>query len=140
MELRPLDGGAQGRPAEWIYSGVPTQQSAPERQIADLLRERGLLLFPVEPADPKQSPPRTRSRRPIGYVTRNPELMRLALALARVLKAGSDKAGCDHAMIVAARWVRHGYAADTTLRWVAAGVSRPELATTKGGTSPTLPN
>ena len=114
---------------------MPTQQSAPERQIADLLRERGLLLFPVEPADPKQSPPRTRSRRPIGYVTRNPELMRLALALAKVLKAG-----CDHAMIVATRWMRHGYAADTTLRWVAAGVTRPELATTKGGTSPTLPN
>jgi hypothetical protein len=43
-------------------------------------------------------------------------------------------------MIVAARWMRHGYAADTTLRWVAAGVTHPKLATTKRGASPTLSN
>lgn len=135
VELRSLDREAQGRPAEWIYSGVPTQQPPPERQTADLLRERGLLLFPVEPADPEQSPPRSRSRRPIGYVTRNPELMRLALALAKVLKTE-----CDHPIIVAARWMRHGYTADTTLRWVAAGVTRPELAAPKRADSLTLPD
>jgi hypothetical protein len=123
IELRPVDRETHGRPAEWIQSGVPTTQSAPERQTADLLRERGLLLFPLEPADPDESPPRSRSRRPIGYVTRNLELMALALALAKVLRAG-----CDHAMIVAARWMKSGYPADTALRWVTAGVTSPELA------------
>jgi hypothetical protein len=59
----------------------------------------------------------------IGYVTRDPELMQLALMLAKVLDAG-----CEHAMIVAARWMQDGYAADTALRWVTAGVPVPELA------------
>jgi hypothetical protein len=106
VELRSVDRAAQGRPAEWICSGVPTQQPAPERQTADLLRERGLLLFPVDPVDPldpAESPPRIRSRRLIGYVTRNPEVMRLAKML-----ADGSYAERDHPMVVAARWVRRG--------------------------------
>lgn len=126
LELRPADRDTPDRPAEWICSGVPNQQPPPDRQTADLLRERGLLLFPVEPVDPLESPPRSRSRRPIGFVTRNAELMELALALAKVLDADDD-----HAMIVAARWMQDGYAADTTLRWVSSGVTAPELAHTR---------
>lgn len=106
VELRSVDRGVQGRPAEWICSGVPTGQPAPDRMTADLLRERDLLLFPVDPVDPVDSPPRTRSRRLIGYVTRDRDLMQLALTLAKALDPG-----CDHAMIVAARWMRDGYTA-----------------------------
>jgi hypothetical protein len=121
VELRSVDCGAQDRPVEdrpveWIPSGVPTQQPAPERQTADLLHERGLLLFPVDPADPAESPPRTRSRQLIGYVTRDPELMRLALTLTHVLDAGGD-----HPMIVAAWWMRHGRPTSKRPRSVAGG-------------------
>lgn len=114
MELRSVDRAAQGRPAEWICSGVPTEQPAPDRQTADLLRERGLLLFPVDPAG---SPPRIRSRRLIGYVTRDPELMRLAKMLTDVAHAERE-----HPMVVAARWVRRGYSADAAARRITAGV------------------
>jgi hypothetical protein len=96
---------------------VPTQQPAPERQTADLLRGRDLLLFPVDPVEP---PPRTRSRRLIGYVTRDPEVMRLALTLADAVDTG-----CEHPMVLAARWVQAGYSADAAIRWITAGVTRP---------------
>lgn len=98
-------------------------QPAPERMTADLLRERGLLLFPVKPADPLESPPRSRSRQLIGYVTRDPELIQLAVMLAKVLDAE-----CDHAMIVAARWMQDGYTPDATLRRVTADVRVPSGA------------
>jgi hypothetical protein len=117
VELRSVERAALGRPVEWICSGVPTQQPAPERQTASLLRERDLLLFPVDPIEP---PPRTRSRRLIGYVTRNPEVMRLALMLAGVVDAGGD-----HPMVMAARWVQAGYSTDAAARWISAGVSWP---------------
>ncbi|MFN2478433.1 MAG: hypothetical protein ABR615_04590, partial [Pseudonocardiaceae bacterium] len=52
VELRSVDEGALGRPVEWICSGVPTQQPAPDPQIADLLGERDLLLFPADPGEP----------------------------------------------------------------------------------------
>jgi hypothetical protein len=117
VEDRPVeDRPVEDRPVEWIPSGVPTQQPAPERQTADLLHERGLLLFPVDPADPAESPPRTRSRQLIGYVTRDPELMRLALTLTHVLDAGGD-----HPMIVAAWWMRHGRPTSKRPRSVAGG-------------------
>ena len=83
MELRSADDAALGRPVEWICSGIPTEQPTPERQTADLLRERGLLLFPVSPDDAVDSAPRTRSRRLIGYVTRDTEVFRLALQASR---------------------------------------------------------
>jgi hypothetical protein len=95
---------------------VPTQQPAPERQTADLLRDRDLLLFPV---DPTESTPRTRSRRLIGYVTRDPEVMRLALMLADT----TDTDG-DHPMILAAQWVQAGYSADAAARWITATGTR----------------
>ena len=111
-----------GRPVEWICSGVPTQQPAPDRQTADLLGERDLLLFPVDPEEPA---PRTRSRRLIGYVTRDPEVMRLALLLADVVGPG-----WDHPMIVAARWVQAGHSAEAAMPRITAGVNWPKAAET----------
>ncbi|MGH3601426.1 MAG: hypothetical protein ACRDQH_14325, partial [Pseudonocardiaceae bacterium] len=107
---------------EWICSGVPTQQPAPERHTADLLGERDLLLFPAEPGEPA---PRTRSRRLIGYVTRDPEVMRLALLLADVVESG-----WDHPMVVAARWVQAGHSADAAMPWITAGMNWPKAAET----------
>ncbi|HEX5346875.1 MAG TPA: hypothetical protein VFW64_07200 [Pseudonocardiaceae bacterium] len=122
VELRSADEGVLGRPVEWICSGVPTQQPAPERHTADLLGERDLLLFPVEPGEPA---PRTRSRRLIGYVTRDPEVMRLAMLLADVVEPG-----WDHPMVVAARWVQAGHSADVAMPWITAGMNWPRAAET----------
>lgn len=123
VELWSVDDAARGRPVEWICSGVPTEQPTPERQTADLLRERGLLLFPVSPVDPVDSPPRSRSRRLIGYVTRNPEVMRLAMMLRDVV--GIER---DQLMVVAARWIQAGYSAEMATRWITGGVNRPTAA------------
>jgi hypothetical protein len=122
VELRSADEGVLGRLVEWICSGVPTQQPAPEHHTADLLGERDLLLFPVEPGEPA---PRTRSRRLIGYVTRDPEVMRLALLLADVVEPG-----WDHPMVVAARWVQAGHSADAAMPWITAGMNWPQAAET----------
>lgn len=123
MELRSADDAALGRPVEWICSGVPTEQPTPERQTADLLSERGLLLFPVSPGDPAHSPPRSRSRRLIGYVTRNREVMRLAMMLRDVADAVAD-----HPMVVAARWVQAGYSAEIAARWITGDGNWPKAA------------
>ncbi|MGH3589729.1 MAG: hypothetical protein ACRDRF_01665, partial [Pseudonocardiaceae bacterium] len=88
----------------------------------DLLGERDLLLFPAEPGEPA---PRTRSRRLIGYVTRDPEVMRLALLLADVVESG-----WDHPMVVAARWVQAGHSADAAMPWITAGMNWPKAAET----------
>ncbi|MGH3874820.1 MAG: hypothetical protein ACRDSR_25505 [Pseudonocardiaceae bacterium] len=93
VELRSVERSMLGRPLEWICSGIPTQQPIPEQHLADLLRERDLLLFPEEPVEP-----RTRSRRLIGYVTRDPEVMQLA----RTLIHSRDADG-EHPMLIAAR-------------------------------------
>ncbi|MBV9164207.1 MAG: hypothetical protein JO281_22275 [Pseudonocardiales bacterium] len=122
VELRSVDRAVLGRPLEWICSGVPTQQPAPERQTADLLRERGLLLFPADPVEPG---PRTRSRRLVGYVTRDPEVMRLALILADAVDVESE-----HPMVLAARWIQAGYPVDAAIRWITAGGTWPEVAQT----------
>jgi hypothetical protein len=123
IELRPVDEGTLTGPAvEWICSGVPTQLPVPERQSADLLSERGLLLFPDDPAEPT---PRARSRRLIGYVTRDPEMIALALKLADAVGTGPG-----HPMVLAARWVQAGYSPDAAASWVTSGVTRSEVADT----------
>jgi len=122
VELRSVDEGVLGHPVEWICSGVPTQQPAPEPQIADLLGERNLLLFPVDAGEP--APP-TRSRQLIGYVTRDREVMRLALLLADVVDPG-----WDHPLVVAARWIQAGHSAEAAMPWITAGVNWPKAAET----------
>lgn len=130
VELRPVEEAALTGPAvEWICSGVPTQLPAPERETVHLLGERGLLLFPDEPVEPVESAPRARSRRLIGYVTRDPEVIALALTLADALDGGVGR-GPDHPMVLAARWIQAGYSADTAASWITAGITWPEVADT----------
>ena len=93
VELRSVGRSVLGRPLEWICSGVPTQQPIPEQHLTDLLRERDLLLFPDDPVEP-----RSRSRRLIGYVTRDPDVMKLALTL-----PNTQDAGGEHRLLIAAR-------------------------------------
>ena len=92
-----------GPVVEWICSGVPTRLPTPERQTADLLGEHGLLLFPEDPVEAVESEPRARSRRLIGYVTRDPAVIALALMLADAVNDGGD-----HPMVLAARWIPAG--------------------------------
>lgn len=135
MELRSANDTALGRPVEWICSGVPTEQPTPERQTAAILGERGLLLFPVSPVSAVDSPPRSRSRRLIGYVTRNREVFRLAMMLRDVVDAGGD-----HPMVDAARWIQAGYSADTAARWIIGGVHWPKVAQNISRTSSRVPS
>ncbi|HEX6405354.1 MAG TPA: hypothetical protein VF003_19695 [Pseudonocardiaceae bacterium] len=135
MELRSADDAALGRPVEWICSGIPTEQPAPERHTDDLLRERGLLLFPVSPDSAGDSPPRSRSRRLVGYVTRDTEVFRLAMMLRDVVDTGPD-----HPMVVAARWMGAGYSADTAARWILRGVHWPRVAQNIPRTSNRVPS
>lgn len=114
-----------GPVVEWICSGVPTRLPTPERQTADLLGEHGLALFPEDPVEAVESAPQARIRRLIGYVTRDPEVITLALMLADAVDDGGD-----HPMVLAARWIQAGYSADTAASWVAAGVHWPEVANT----------
>jgi hypothetical protein len=125
VELRSVHPTAlTGHVVEWICSGVPTRLPTPEHQTIDLLGEHGLLLFPDDPVEAVESVPRARSRRLIGYVTRDPEVIALALLL-----ADAADEGVGHPMVLAARWVQAGYSADTAASWVAAGVNWPEVAT-----------
>ncbi len=115
-------GAPAGPVVEWICSGVPTELPIPEAQTADVLAERELLLFPDDPVDPA---PRTRSRRLIGYVTRDPEVMRLALMLVDLVDEG-----LAHPMVLAAQWIEGGYSPDAAAGWVTAGVVWPGVAHT----------
>ncbi len=126
VELRPVEQAALAGPAvEWICSGVPTQLPAPERHTVHLLGERGLLLFPDESVESVELAPRARSRRLIGYVTRDPEVIALALTL-----ADTRDEGLEHPMVLAARWIQAGYSADTAAGWITAGITWPEVADT----------
>lgn len=140
LELRAVGGQSDAAPIgpvlDWICSGVPTELPAPEPDTEDMLGERELRLFPD--AEPLEPDPRTRSRRLVGYVTRDEEVMRLALWLAEILE-GSDPgaddefsdipdAGRIHPMPLAARWLEAGFSADAAADWVRAGVFSPRVA------------
>jgi hypothetical protein len=107
-----------GPVVEWICSGVPTRLPTPEHQTTDLLGEHGLLLFPEDPVEAVESASRARSRRLIGYVARDPEVIALALMLADAVDDGGD-----HPMVLAARWIQAGYSADTAASWVTASAA-----------------
>jgi hypothetical protein len=114
-----------GPAVEWICSGIPTQLPAPEHLTAHLLGERGLLLFHDDPVEAVGSALPARSRRLIGYVTRDPGVITLALKLTDAVTEGTG-----HPMALAARWIQAGYSTDTAASWVAAGVTWPEVAHT----------
>jgi hypothetical protein len=74
LELRELDHGRPfGAIVDWISSGVPVSQPAPEALAHELLAARGLRLFSDSPADPSIS-----SRYRIGYVCPDTELITVA--------------------------------------------------------------
>ena len=121
VELRPVDDAMRTGPViEWICSGVPTELPVPERETTALLDDRDLLLFPDDPAVPAA---RTRCRRPIGYVTRDWEVLRLALTIAADIHPERT-----HVMVLASRWVEAGYSVDAAAGWIAAGVTHPDVA------------
>src|SRR5262249_37050311 len=101
VELRAADRTLGGRPLEWICSGIPTQQPAPDQLITDLFRDHGLLLFPDDPVKSG-----TRSRWLIGFVTRDPEVMRLALTLRCTREEHTRAPGGEHPLLIAARLIR----------------------------------
>ncbi|MFN2496757.1 MAG: hypothetical protein ABR608_12740 [Pseudonocardiaceae bacterium] len=123
VELRLVDDATGTSPVvEWICSGVPTELPAPNEETAGLLGDRGLLLFPDDPTGPAV---RTRCRLPIGYVTPDPDVLRLALMITEDVDRERT-----HPMVLAARWIEAGYAVDAAASWVAAGVTRPGAAQT----------
>ena len=74
LELRELDHGRPfGAIVDWISSGVPVSQPAPEALAHELLAARGLRLVSDSPADPS-----TRNRYRIGYVCPDTELITVA--------------------------------------------------------------
>lgn len=69
LELRKLDPTIKlGELVDWISSGIPTSQPQPDEALThQMLANRALRLYPDSTASPC-----TRSRKTIGYVTRNP--------------------------------------------------------------------
>lgn len=137
VELRPVDKvrGVTGPAApvvDWICTGVPTELPAPDAQLGDVLAERNLLLFAGRPDDTasRMAQPRTRSRsrRLIGYVTRSPEVMRLALTLTDLIDEPPDPRETPHPLLLAAQWIDAGYSADAAAGWATAGITSPAAA------------
>lgn len=114
-----------GPVVDWICSGVPTELPAPEAGIGDVLAERDLHLFP---AGPGEFASRTRSRRLLGRVTRDPEVMRLAVALAELIDETSEPPPAPHPMALAAQWIAAGYSPDAAMGWATAGICSPAAA------------
>lgn len=114
-----------GPVVDWICSGVPTELPAPDAEIGDVLAGRGLHLCPGDRGEPAS---RTRSRRLIGRVTRDPEVMRLAVALAELLDETPGPQAVPHPMVLAAQWIDAGYSPDAALGWATAGISSPAAA------------
>ncbi len=103
---------------DWISSGVPISQPEPEALARQLLAERGLQLFRDSSAGPG-----TRSRRGIGYVCGDAELIKLVHAV-RDVAAGTGV----HPVMLAAQWVAAGFSADAAAGWIRVGVRSPQEA------------
>jgi hypothetical protein len=119
LELHELaDGAALGTIMDWISSGVPISQPEPDALAGELLAERGLQLFRNSYAGPC-----TRSRRGIGYVCRDAELVKLA----SVVRDDAAETGVDP-VVLASRWVAAGFSADAAGGWIREGVHSPQVA------------
>jgi uncharacterized protein YidB (DUF937 family) len=104
---------------DWISSGVPITQPQPTEALArELLTQRGLHLFPDATAGPA-----TGSRRGIGYVTGDAEL----ITLAYLVHNEATQTGL-HPVMLAARWIAAGFTADTAARWIRQGAHCPQAA------------
>ncbi len=115
-ELGP--GMAPGKTTGWISSGVPISQPEPEALARELLAERGLQLFSDSSAGPG-----SRSRRVIGYVCGDAELIKLA----HVVRDDAAEAGV-HPVVLATRWVAAGFSADAAAGWIRGGIRSPQVA------------
>jgi len=119
LELHELGRGMTlGTITDWISSGVPISQPEPKALARELLAERGLQLFRDSSAGPGAY-----SRRGIGYVCRNVELIRLA----HIVRDDAAETGV-HPVVLAARWVVAGFSADAAAGWIRGGVSSPQIA------------
>jgi hypothetical protein len=104
---------------DWISSGVPITESQPPEVLArELLGQRGLHLFRDSTAGPA-----TGSRRGVGYVTADAEL----ISLVHLVHDDATQAGLPP-VTLAARWVAAGYSADTAARWIRQGAHFPPAA------------
>ena len=128
LELHELDTDtAPGAIKDWIPSGVPISHPRPDALAGTLLAERGLYLFRDSSAGPS-----TRSRRGVGYVCGDAELIILAY-LAR--EVASEAA--VHPVVLAAQWAAAGFSAKAAARWVRQGVPLPRVAPNPGSPAPT---
>jgi hypothetical protein len=119
LELYELGPGmAPGKIMGWVSSGVPISQPEPEALARELLAERGLQLFQDSSAGPA-----TRSRRGIGYVCGDAELIKLA----KLVRDDAAEAGV-HPVVLAAHWVAAGFSADAAAGWIRGGVRSPQMA------------
>ena len=109
---------------DWISSGVPiSRPEPPEALDRELLAQRGLHLF-----RDSFTGPCTDSRRGIGYVARDAELITLAcLVHDDAIEIGR------HPVMLAAQWVAAGFSADAAARWIHHGVHSPPAAPLPGG-------
>ncbi len=119
LELHELDRGtARGTITDWISSGVPIWQPEPEALARALLAERGLHVFRESSAESG-----THSRRGIGYVCGDAELIELA----HLVRDDAAEAGV-HPVVLAAQWVTAGFSADAAAGWIRQGVRSPQVA------------
>jgi hypothetical protein len=118
LELYEPDGGmAPGIITDWITSGVPISQPAPETLARELLADRDLWLLPDSSVGPC-----TLNRHGVGYVSRNAELIRLAyLALDDAAEMGI------HPVVLATQWIMAGFSPDAAMRWIREGVHSPHV-------------
>jgi anti-sigma B factor antagonist len=114
LELCEFDAGpGPGAVLDWINSGVPTTQPAPD-VAQELLAAYGLWLFP----DPSASSfPGGRQR--IGYASADADV----ITLAHLVRDDAAQAGL-HPMTLAA-WVAAGYSTSVAAGWIRAGCLFP---------------
>jgi hypothetical protein len=113
----PLGGGVldAGIIKDWITSGVPISQPAPDALARELLADRGLRLFLDSSVGPS-----TLNRHGIGYVSRNAELIRLAYLLL------DEAAEIEiHPVTLATRWIMAGFSPNAATRRIREGVYFP---------------
>jgi hypothetical protein len=120
LELHQLRRGTPHTTlVDWISSGVPISQPEPPDALdRELLTQRGLHLF-------RDSfiVSWTGSRRAIGYVAGDAEL----ITLAHLLHDDALKIGL-HPVTLAAQWVAAGFSAHAAARWIRYGIHSPQAA------------
>jgi hypothetical protein len=115
-------GTVHGKVVDWIISGVPISQPEPDALVRELLATRRLHLFGDSSVGPG-----THSRRGIGYVCKDAELITLAhLVTDNAVEAGA------HPVVLAARWVAAGFSADEAAGWIRQGIQSPQAAQNQG--------